>query len=580
MEKVHFLQIIETLHNWILSNNFDSFPKVIGKINKIIGSVSEKKIVVFKPQTSNGTHIRILSDTTNDIFKIANLSNYTDVITLNDGKAIFNYLIKMDSAGEKYGFGWTGTTGANSEFDTPILKMFYRVFLRMKDRNFEIKINNNLDYLLSKKIKPEDRMKFIFQLIVKYISPFGPKLHNCKFQFLALQDDVSTLTLRASSESDEPPNFMVERDRSIVGLCLQQGDGKNFINVDPTDEKYQNLFLDFSTNKSKTKSEFAIPILSNEIVIGVLNIESTDTDFFNEIFVNDVLSKRKILNKYLGYLEEQWNIFYVENNIVASIYDFYLNAHAKSFNHDMQRFDQIGAFLADIEDLVHETTLEDPITSGTPNGDKFQEIFDYLVDDYKATRILIRSHTDKFSNIGKREDKNLRNLVEESLKDFRVVQKEGNSVSIFIENKIPNNIYIKETSQLNAYIHQILDNSREHLNIKAEKYKNESKNFTAKISITFSYKKVDNIQWIQEYGVLKIRDNGPGVSPDERKVIEKMDLGMPGLSPKRKGTRRSLVGVHRYMQRHGGWVEINTRKNGFFEVGLVFPSTSISRSED
>lgn len=571
------------LRRWQETGSPRAFHRVLTAAESHIGKSTQRSLYVVRRHNRKGDQYQYY-DRTGD-FVDGNQEDQADPtiekFTLQDMQ-----LIPIGQHGDwQYHLGYKSKDLFPSEDVVAICNLIGTHFINKIDSHFRQKININNPYIHRKEISPEERMRIVFRILTKNIFPFDNTLDGNRVQFFSIRDNDATLVLR-SSTGGEPINFVIGHDSSVVGLCLDEGNIDGIVRINPTDEKYRDLYLDFSFDKTRThKSEFAMRLSHNESHFGVINFESPRPDIYSGDFEKHMIRCRPYISETLYFLEQQWRLFYTENDIVSDLYEFYMRAHAKSLNHDMQYYDALGAQIRSLRRKYYqimETQGKGKISN--EQSDLLHAIgnnIEKIDRDYKYCRNKIVNHIGKSAALKTREKKHLVDLVGDAVTDFRVVQKEGDSVKIRVDDKniTKSDIYLYETNQLSVYIHQIMDNSRKHLNWKASERKKENRNFRAKIKIDFVIRTLHNNQEPEEYGVLIIRDNGPGVSPETRKIIMKFNPGMPELDLPRQGTGRAIVGVHRYMKRHDGWIEIRSREGSFFEVRLVFPPSSVVREK-
>ncbi|HEY0313813.1 MAG TPA: sensor histidine kinase [Allosphingosinicella sp.] len=383
------------------------------------------------------------------------------------------------------------------------------------------------------------------------------------------------LVIRAMTGSMQSSTRVAVR-RSISGLLIEYPDLPFFCG-DPTypqySERYKNYFDD---PEHEARTELAVRMNVDNSSVGIINIESRYPDAFSFLHRQTLLELADTFGRLAAVFEDRMRMNTAMQNSISTSTQKYLDALAKTYRHGIRTplsAQKLGAELLEqqIEDVSRWVAQQDLA------GNAAAEIA-VNIEDLRHTQVQVlavhetiasysRGFIDDISGYAVETQLALRTVVESAVHlayncllagDAKyitidiVASEEADSANIYCSTLIKQHLYTVFDNAVEATVARMKEDGR-----------------PGRITVTLSEEVIPKgqEQELNEGWIVRIRDNGHGVTQEQLVALRKFD---PGVTFKAGGSGYGLVAAQRYIASIGGRVELDSVGQEYFEVALHF----------
>ncbi len=430
---------------------------------------------------------------------------------------------------------------------------------------------------------------------------FGPlklsgEAPQCQMLTLTRDKKLGTpelLVIRGTTGT-EPSGTKIALERSICGLVVTDPEYRDYFLDDPTKPKYSDRYRSYLLRGKKIRTEFAVPLLRGGELVGVLNLESTLPNAFSTHHVDTIISIAGKIAPLASVFEERLSINARMQQSVASSTQQYLDALARIFNHGISTpLRSVDSNLNLTDKIIKSLPELDAIARRSPNRDKAQtaqittkKIEEALTEISSAHERLredysqIRKYTDDFADDIKGYgdaglmplEKILRSAID--LATGSLLTKVRNiTVKFEDEGKRPDTVAYC-SNLLKQHLFSIFNNA-----VASIKAQLATDGAPGEILVSISEEKPDKTQEVSlnQFWVIKVRDNGVGVTPEQLNSLRRFE---PGVRFRQDiGHGHGLTAMQRYIVSIGGRVMLNSKLGEYFEISLYLAKVPPSQAQ-
>ncbi len=435
---------------------------------------------------------------------------------------------------------------------------------------------------LRSQLSPFECFQALAARIAGFMPEFGPLSLDVPLDVQILtpvrdtrSGSIRHLLIQGTTGSEAAGVESVALDRSICGLLVQ--DKMDYFYDDPTDPKYGGRFRKYLGEGHEIRTEFAVPLLKQDVLVGVLNLESEAIDAFNVHQRDAVRALAGVVAPLVDALDHSSADVQFSTDSTTGAY---LDALASVFRH------AINTPLASLRlniDLAMKLIVADgkkpqshsPITSSTGRtkgtststpGDTLDEVLEALKRLPAIDQQISEWTRDFAADIGSYGATGpivLADLVHSVVKLVRngLLAKTDYRISINDDTEEQRNAIVLCSNLLKQHLYSIVHNSV--LSIEQRMAYDPSPGAVSirleEISRPAEQEVILNSSW-----ALHIKDNGPGVDSKQLSSLRRFTPGVrfrPG-----EGQGSGLVALQRYISFLGGRVELESEAGKYFEV--------------
>jgi len=468
---------------------------------------------------------------------------------------------------------------------TSQLTIAYRQFERAR---FHSELHGLWADFLSVNLAPTTCFRSLAKRIPRFLPAFGPLGVDSspKTQILMLPDNSPDapppehLVIRGTT-GHEHSGTRVAIGRSISGLLIIEPARQLFCD-DPTARPYRHLYRNyFGNSEHKARTELAVRMNLRGRCVGIINVESKLKNAFPELHRQTLLELASTFGQFAVVLEQRLTMNTEMQNSVATSTRNYLDALASTFRHGIatplaaQRLDT-DLLAKQIDRAQSATTL---IVGARGSASKLRGLTKELSQQFKKMRasqgriFASRNETARFSgdfvdDIAGYADEGqlvLREIVDAAIQlvDNCLLGGKARHTRISVTRDVSSTttrIYC--STLIKQHLYSIFHNAVDAIN---ERMKTDDT--PGQITVRISQEDIPEgqEQRLNKAWVVRIRDNGAGVSKEQLAELQKFD---PGTTFKGNGHGYGLTAAQRYVASIGGRIELDSIRGKFFEVAL------------
>jgi signal transduction histidine kinase len=384
---------------------------------------------------------------------------------------------------------------------------------------------------------------------------------------------------------EEHPGTRVAINGSICGLLVEDPEHYPYYCDDPSKPEYASRYKSYLGQHGMIRTELAVPLTRGNELVGVLNLESERVNAFNIHHVDSITALSETITPMVTVFEKRLKMNAATQFSVTSSTAQYLEALASVFRH------AVGTPLASLHSNIDLAKAQ--VTTDTKKAlkeanaaaaggkkqalslalGKVSERLD-LTDATFARLFGIHSQISEYTKVFADDigsyaatgAMDLRSILDATaaLAANSLLAKLGKNIRIeFHKDDTLPTTRVFCSMLLKQHVYSIVHNA-----ILSIQDRLETDPSPGIISISIlqdtppSSQEVD----LNESWVIRIRDNGKGVTPDELTKLKRFQPGVRfRISP---GQGHGLTAVQRYISSIGGRVELASEEGIFFEVIL------------
>jgi signal transduction histidine kinase len=319
------------------------------------------------------------------------------------------------------------------------------------------------------------------------------------------------------------------KDRS-VRLC----------NIDPTSTRYKKLYKAFLA-KTIPQSELMVTIVDGKGLVGILNLEHAQPNFFSPASERVVLHAANALAPFVRELNRTFDIDRKRQS--ANLYAMFgfLQRLSETFQHKTgQLLPSIGKQRRDLKELIEAKKTQEA-------GAKLEEL-NHTIDQYAARARLFMGAAPHYISRGSRD---LRTLVQRAIEESKV-----SDASIKYEFKCEEDPKIYASDMFQEHLYNLLNNS-----VYAIKVKRKNKQPGAGlIRVEAQTEQVTDFFGVATRGErvrIRIIDNGTGVDEDVIDQVGNYSFSTKGAM----GSGFGVAAAKEYVKSLGGKLETRNDKD-------------------
>lgn len=436
---------------------------------------------------------------------------------------------------------------------------------------------------LANDLSPSACFRSLARRVPKFLPIFGPLGavdRNPSSQILMLPETSNEvapdhLVIRAMTGS-EHSSTRVAIKRSISGLLIEEPE-RPFFCGDPTDPEYKERYKNyFDDDEHQARTELAVRMNVDGECVGIINIESRYPNAFSFLHRQTLLEFADTFGSLAAVFEARVRMNTEMQNSVADSTQKYLVALAKTYRHGIRtplltQRQNAGLLKQQLGDVAEWLDRGGGSSSGTADIESALEDLHVtqsrmLVVHEKIARYS-RGFMDDISGYAVETQLVLRDALNSAI-DLAyncLIADEAKSVKIeVICDTSSTSTYIYCSTLIKQHLYTIFDNA-----VEATVARMKTDGRPGRITVTISEEKIPEgqEQQLNKGWVVRIRDNGQGVTADQLAALRKFD---PGVTFKGGGSGYGLVAAQRYILAIGGRMELDSVQGEYFEVVLHF----------
>lgn len=469
---------------------------------------------------------------------------------------------------------------------------FERVHLHMKMQEL-------WDQFLIHDLEPSRCFQILAGSIRHFLPVFGPlsaldRSPLTQVLILATPDQSSSGHSKLGISAAPPRNHLIIRgttgkehggtrvaiEDSISGLPIEDLSLPFFCD-DPTKMKYQGRYRNYLGRPARTELVIRLVAGEGEDCVGVINLESPRKNAFSPLDRQTLLDLAPTFGPIAAVLERRLVGDTEAQAVIANSTRKYLETWSQIFRHGMGSpssalgldTDALTEWLGTAEKITDSIRSEIDATSAL--GTSFDRLH-RLVRRMRATHKRLESayrkigrYTQDFigdiSTYPDEEQIILRQIIDSSIQLANNTLLEGGLRRIKIKvtrDKSSATTRIFCSTLIKQHLQSILDNAVRSVGARMEK---DDK--SGKIAITIDLEDIPEgqEQRLNKAWIVRIHDNGDGVTRDELAALQKFE---GGVTYSRGGHGTGLTAAQGYVDSIGGRMKLNSEHGKFFEVAL------------
>lgn len=466
------------------------------------------------------------------------------------------------------------------------LSIGYGQFLRETQKNNLITLWN---LFLSSDLSPSKCFRSLAMTIPSCLPSFGPLRlkHTPEVQILVLEgkqkeNQPTHLTVRATTGA-EPDTTRIALHDSITGLLVEKSvEELPYFCDDPTKRKYGKRFKNYlGVGKNKEiKTELAVRLFDKSDFIGILNIESHLRKAFSIHHIQSVMALADQIAPMIAVFEDRLDQNRLTQYSLGATTARYLDSLASIFRHGIRTpilnlrtdLDFIDASLnKDLQSSL--ASILDGSTSAS--SVKLRQQLETVLSEVTAAVIRlydVNAQIDGFANefagnisgFGELGRLNLCKILNEvvRLTNDSLLQRLSESIKISLTCKDSIDAFCSPL--IKQYIYCLLQNAL--LSIQERMKRDPAKGLISISVYEDTSPRLSQERKLNERWIIKIRDNGTGVSKKQLQYLREFRFGTRFRSD--TGLGYGLFATQRYVASVGGRIQLNSVSDKYFEVLL------------
>lgn len=414
---------------------------------------------------------------------------------------------------------------------------------------------NLLSTFLDKKLKPSQCLQALASEIPNLLPDFGPLRLNPPpaVQILFYREGDKHLTIQASTSND-PIATRVEVKSSACGYLVEDRT-LEYLLCDDKDPRYK-WYLGRRI-KEKMRSELAVPICDDGQLIAVLNFESTAEHAFYPQHIDAAKWAAKSVASWIAAIRDRIDVSAAKEKALTSVMEDYVVGYGRMLSHNFGN--KVTGLVVTLDNLMRETAAAQPKLSerlgkAFASAQRFSAFLDDFISDPRDAAAP--------------GPQSIRKIVKESVDVTRDLQHstiEFHKIDIQIRPGDDYTVYCSKL--LRQHLCNVLDNALYWV------VKRCSADGTHRGEIVISIGPVpqdsdEPDSALNQQCVVKILDNGPGVSEDVLKELRGFPLNFT-MRAQEGGTGYGLWALRQYSEGIGGRVELASKLGEYFEVSIL-----------
>ncbi len=466
------------------------------------------------------------------------------------------------------------------------LTIAYRQFERAR---YHSELHGLWTEFLEHNLAPTVCFRSLARRIPRFLPTFGP--------LGAVDPSTKTQILMVSETTDDAagPDHLVIRgttgkehggtrvaiERSISGLLITNPD-LPFFCADPTAPNYRHLYRNYfgdPTNRART--ELAVRMNVDGRGKGIINMESRLEDAFPFLHRQLLMELAGTFGSFAAVLEQRLTMNAEMQHSVATSTRNYLEALASTFRHGIAT--PLASQRIDTDNLGKQIALAEAVSGEIVGASHTRVGLRQLVKELK--RLIKKMHTlqqrlfserqetaqfsaDFTNDISGYADEGqlvLREIVNSAIQLANNCLLGGKARNIRIKilrDHSENSTRIYCSTLVKQHLYSIFHNAVDAINERMNRDRRPGQIIVriSPVEIPAGQEDKLNRAWL-----VKIRDNGPGVTREQLAELRKFD---PGTTFKSGGHGYGLTAAQRYIASIGGRIELFSELGKYFEVAL------------